>query len=383
MAVSDAELIERARALAPAIQSRAAETAKLRRPHDDTIRELIEAGIIQMLVPERWGGSEASLPAAFEVVRAISAACPSTGWIAAFYIFHNTYVAKFAEQAQEELFGKKGYVLMPAASAPNMSAGQVDGGWKVSGRAIWGSGIMHADWVMISGEAEDGPRAFLMPVGDVEVLDTWHYAGMSGTGSADYVAKDVFVPGHRSIPMMDFFSGVSVGTKIHKNPMYSLPFFVAAFCTIAPVITGSYEGAVAAYQAIVERRIRNFSGSVVKEQQAAHIHLGDFHATATAADDLARALYKQVLETMGKREFTMEDRLIAKQRTAFMSNMCRDAANRIMSVSGSSSFHNDQPLQRIWRDLNTVCSHAFWDWDITRELVGRQHLGMPMNFPLV
>ena len=55
----------------------------------------------------------------------------------------------------------------------------------------------------------------------------------------------------------------------------------------------------------------------------------------------------------------------------------------MMAAAGASSFHDSQPLQRIWRDLNMVCSHAFWDWDATRELTGRQHLGLPLNHPLV
>ncbi len=135
MAFTDAELIERARALAPGIAARAAETEALRRPHDESIRELIEAGIIQMFVPKRWGGSEASLSTMMEVVEIISAACPSTGWIAAFYISHNIYVAKFPEETQEELYGPTGYTLLPAASAPDMKARKVEGGWIVSGRA--------------------------------------------------------------------------------------------------------------------------------------------------------------------------------------------------------------------------------------------------------
>lgn len=46
-------------------------------------------------------------------------------------------------------------------------------------------------------------------------------------------------------------------------------------------------------------------------------------------------------------------------------------------------FHLDQPLQHYWRDLNTACLHAFRDWDTTRELVGRQHLGLPLKHPLL
>lgn len=62
---------------------------------------------------------------------------------------------------------------------------------------------------------------------------------------------------------------------------------------------------------------------------------------------------------------------------------CRETANRMMAAAGASSFHLDQPLQRIWRDINTVCSHAFWDWDVTCEITGREHLGLPLNHPLV
>jgi alkylation response protein AidB-like acyl-CoA dehydrogenase len=34
----------------------------------------------------------------------------------------------------------------------------------------------------------------LTPIADLEIEDTWHMAGMKGTGSNTIVAKDVFVP---------------------------------------------------------------------------------------------------------------------------------------------------------------------------------------------
>lgn len=383
MPVSDAELVQRARDLTPGIRARAGETEKLRKPHDDSIRELIDAEIVQMLVPKRWGGSEASLSAYFDVVEAISAACPSTGWIAAFYIVHNTYVTKYPEQAQEELFDKTGYVLMPAASAPNMTARKVDGGWEVSGRAVWGSGVMHADWVMISGLAEDDQRGFLMPADDVEVKDVWHFTGMSGTGSNDYVVENVFVPDHRTVLMEELFEGKSEHAKIHDNLLYTLPFFISAYCTILPVLTGSLAGALEAYEEIADRRVRNFSGAVVKEQQYAHLTLGEFKIATLAARQLALSVFNRTTDILGRRDFTLDDRLEAKGMTAYVSKHCRDTANQMMAVAGASNFHADKPLQRIWRDLNTVCSHAFWDWDVSRELVGRRHFGLPMNFPLV
>ncbi|WP_084396876.1 acyl-CoA dehydrogenase family protein [Henriciella aquimarina] len=382
-APSDAELIQRARDLAPGIQARAAEADKRRKPHDDSIKELIDAGIVQMFVPKKWGGSEASLSTMQEVVSIISAACPSTGWIAAFYIVHNIYIGKYPKRTQEELYGKNGYVLLPAATAPNLSASKVDGGWEVSGRALWGSGVMHADWVMMSGMTDLGQRSFLMPVGDVDVQDNWHFIGMSGTGSNDYVADKVFVPDHLSLDMDEVFAGPTEGSRLHENPLYSVPLLMLAYCTFYPVITGSLTGALRAYEAIVDKRVRNFSGSVVKDQQNTQILLGNFQVATQVANELARAAFERTEKIMHSRPFTVEDRLYAKGQTAFTSNHCRDTVNKMMSVAGSSNFHTDQPLQRIWRDLNMVCSHAFVDWDITREQFGRQYLDLPFTHPLI
>jgi 3-hydroxy-9,10-secoandrosta-1,3,5(10)-triene-9,17-dione monooxygenase len=383
MAFTDAELVERARALAPRIAARAAETEALRKPHDDSIRDLIDAGIIQMFVPKRWGGSEARLSTMLEVVEIISAACPSIGWIAAFYISHNIYVAKFPEETQEELFGPTGYTMLPAASAADMKASKVDDGWVVSGRAAWGSGVMHADWVLMSGLAEDGPRSFLMPIDAVEVIDVWTYTGMAGTGSNDYRATNVFVPDRHAIRGADFHGGVTDGSRLHANPLFSVPFLVSAYCTIVPVLTGALLGALKAYEEVVERRVRNFSGVVLKDQQHAHVTLGDFQISTLAATDLARAIYRRADSILHSRPFTTEDRLGLKGQAAYISRHCRETANRMMAAAGASSFHVQQPLQRHWRDLNTVCSHAFWDWDITCELTGRQHLGLPLKHPLV
>lgn len=107
MPATDAELIQRARDLAPRIRERAAETERLRHPHDESIRDMIEAELIQMFVPRRFGGSEASLSTMLEVVEIISAACPSTGWIAAFYISHIIYVTKFPQAGQEDCWGRR------------------------------------------------------------------------------------------------------------------------------------------------------------------------------------------------------------------------------------------------------------------------------------
>lgn len=376
-------LVAKAKALVPLIASRAADVAAQRRPDDAVMQALADAGIISMFVPKRWGGAEAPLSTMMEVVEIISSACPSTGWIASFYISHNIYVSKFPLKTQEECFGGKGYVQMPAATAPDMVATKVDGGWEVSGRASWGSGICHADVVMMSGMAPDGPRGFIMPVEQVAMHDVWRFAGMAGTGSNDYQADKIFVPDHYSLPSIEMHAGRTEGSSHHENPLFHIPFLMSAYCTILPVLTGSLRGGYEAFAEILSKRVRNFTGTVVKEQPVAHVNLGEFSIATDAAGRLARDLCGWIEERMGGEDFTQQDRLYAKGQTAFISKICRDTMNAMMAASGASSFHEDQPLQRYWRDLNTVSTHTFWDWDVTREMTGRMKLGLPVMHPLV
>ena len=86
MGVTKAQLVERVEALLPAIAARARESEIQRRPHDDTISELVAAGIFQALVPKIYGGHELNLDTHAAIVRAISSADMSTGWVSAFYI---------------------------------------------------------------------------------------------------------------------------------------------------------------------------------------------------------------------------------------------------------------------------------------------------------
>ena len=145
------ELVGRARELAPKIARKARETENRRSIDPEILQDLIDAEFFQLFVPRRWGGHEAGLQTHLEVVDIISSACLSTGWIAAFYMGHNWMALRFPEQAQEEFFADRPFALIPITNAPTLSAKRADGGWIVSGRSAWGSGIMDADWACLAG----------------------------------------------------------------------------------------------------------------------------------------------------------------------------------------------------------------------------------------
>ncbi len=81
------------------------------------------------------------------------------------------------------------------------SAERVDGGYRITGRKVFGSGSPAGDLLVTSAVYEDpndGPTVLHFPVpmraDGLTVLDNWRAMGMRATGSGDVLIEGVFVP---------------------------------------------------------------------------------------------------------------------------------------------------------------------------------------------
>lgn len=99
------EVLDAVRELLPGIAERARSVDEKGSIPAETIRELTAAGVFRMLQPVRYGGAEDDPVAFYEVIRAISGACGSTGWVAAILGVHSWHVGLFADEAQHEVWG--------------------------------------------------------------------------------------------------------------------------------------------------------------------------------------------------------------------------------------------------------------------------------------
>lgn len=366
------------------VAARASQVEQQRGPHDDTMRELIEAELFQTLVPTRWGGHGLDLDTHRQIIETLSAACMSTGWIAAFYIGHNYLMTKFPEAAQKEIFGERSFGMIPVAGAPTMTVVPEGDGYRVSGRAPFGSGIMHADWVVVGGSIDGGiPLMLLLPIDDVKVDDTWDVAGMAGTGSNDMVVESAFVPEHRALSSLGMMGGTTPGTEIYDDPFYSMPMLPFLYCEAMPVFSGGLRGAANAFEAITKARVTTYGQARAKDQQFAHVALGQARAHADVAEILVREQIHRTLDYHAGSGFDLEARLALKGQSGFLVDHCRSTVNDLMSHSGAHSFHRAEPLQRFFRDLNMLASHAFWEWDTAREQLGRNRVGLDPTYPLL
>ncbi len=378
-ALTPAVLVERVRALLPLVADRAAEAEEARKPVDEVMDRLHAAGVFWHFVPRRYGGLEFGVMDFVDEMLPLGEACASTAWVAAFCMEHNLMVSLYPEAVQEEIFGKQPYVMAPGCAMPPGRAEPVDGGYRVSGRWRYATGVMHADWAM--GLAVDttnraNARWFLFPLADATVFDVWHMDGMSATGSNDFAVDDLFVPAERSLDFNEMSTGTTPGASLHSNPMYRVP--LAPFLTIVSAIPiiGAAKGVVRRFQEELPSRVS--FGAPQADRPAVQMALGQADIEVNLAE---LALREAVRELMRLAESDDRANIAARARLrATVVNatwLARDSVRGVIDSLGTSVHRSDHPIQRAVRDISVATGHVIHDRTTAMELHGRVLLGLP------
>lgn len=386
-ALTAATLVERVRALAPLVASRAESAERARRPDDEVMAALRRAGLYYHFVPKRFGGLELGVADFVEVVLPLAEACASTAWVTSFCMEHNLILALFPEQAQEEIFGSQPYMIAPGAAFPVGRAVAVPGGFRVSGRWNYASGVMHADWAMAMAMVERPDdvvdvRWVIVPIGDVEVHDVWQVDGMAATGSNDISMNDVFVPEHRTLDVAAASRGEAPGASIYDNPLYAMPLTTFLALTAALPIVGAARGAQRLFLERVATRVS--TGVKLAERATVQAVLGDVTVAVDVAEMIVRRAAHDVMElAITGRAGDVAARAAIRARLTHATTACRDAVRRMLDTAGSSAHDLSNPLQRITRDVAMASAHVVHDPLTTAELYGRTMLGLSPQTPIV
>src|SRR5436309_12297877 len=164
------ELLARAEALVPVLRERAGEAEELRRVPDETIADLHRTGLFRILQPGRVGGSELPFRSIVELVAVIGRGCGSTAWVLANLAAHHWLLGMWPKQAQDEVWGESPDNLIGSALIfPRGRARKVDGGYRLTGRWPFSSGVDPAAWNLIGAITQDEetgaaqPRIFVLP----------------------------------------------------------------------------------------------------------------------------------------------------------------------------------------------------------------------------
>lgn len=382
-------LLARIEELVPMLEAHAAEAERDRKPVDSVMQAIEETGIYRYFVPRRFGGYEFGMETFMKIGLALGEGCVSTAWVTTFCVEHNWLLALYNREAQEDIFGRQPYIIAPGTLAPKGKATPVEGGYRVTGRWEWGTGIMHADWALlgaltpIAGSERMDLCMFAVPIDDVEIIDTWHIAGMAGTGSNDVAVKDIFVPAHRVASVTSMRSGETEGARWLDSHLYRMPMMAVLGLTAAAPAVGCAKKAVKLFRARLKERLVYGTTTAQGEKPVTQHRLGQIAVAAENAEILLMQIARET-EEWGRSGIVCPDAERARLRVRIgdVVRKSRDVVRDVVEASGAHAHFLDNPLQRMLRDVHTLSCHTVFDLDISSEQYGRVLLDMPVSMPV-
>jgi 3-hydroxy-9,10-secoandrosta-1,3,5(10)-triene-9,17-dione monooxygenase len=377
-----AELRDRAVALQPLLRRYTASNEINRRPSDEVIDALTEAGFFRLFTPRRFGGYGVDARTILDVTSALGEADGSAAWLVGLSAGSTWMAGHGSEQAQQEMYGTD----PDARSAGNISplpGRRVQGGVLVSGRCPYASGACHASWahfvVLVGGEADQPDESYLcsVPASEVKLEDTWRTVGMRGTGSNTWFVDDVFVPAHQMVSVSRLVDGTLQSAA--EDLQQRLAFIPLVMLTIVGPILGMGRGALALAVDQASRKPMQYtifgrqSDSVGVQLRIAEAAL-KLESAKLHAYQVAQELDRSAAEA---RPIDYADRARFKAMCGYSAQQVIEAIQVLLNVHGAGSFAESNPMQLYWRDANTAARHAGLNATVGLEVFGKSLLGVP------
>ncbi|MFK0119765.1 acyl-CoA dehydrogenase family protein [Streptomyces sp. NPDC090994] len=377
-----AELVKRAEGLRALLWEDAVDCERERRVPERVVSSMTEAGLLRLMTPRRLGGYETDMRTLLEVATALGRGCCSAAWTAGVLNAGNFVASLFPPAAGDEVWGENPDARCALVlGLPAQNVERADGGVVVSGEWAYVSGCLHAQWVsalIAAPTAEGRPdiQFALMPAGEVAIKDTWHFAGMRGTGSNTVVADRLFVPSHRLVPYVPILNGETDGVVDADLPYRNSLTGLFAIGLIGALIGGA-EAALAHVRD--KGPTRPVAGSTYRDQTQSPTFQLDL-ADATSKIDTAKLIALRIADTVDEyaragKNIDLTVRARNRLESAQVGRLCREAVDTLLTAHGSSAFNEANPLQRLWRDINVGSRHAGFGMGIPEQVYGRALVG--------
>ena len=376
--------------LLPALRARREETRGNRTVLPD-IREMVrESGVARILQPPAYGGAGGPLRDVVDAVSEVGAACGSTGWAVVQYVVHPFMVAQWPREAQDEVWGDDPKNLVAGILIQSLGRYErVRGGYRVSGRWPFVTGVDTCDWCIVSGYEEgragqhESHLHFLIRREEIEILDTWHALGLRGSGTNDVRLQEFFVPAHRALSMEVLRGGESPGGHWRETPLYLLPSYPIFGCGISSGAVGIALELVAEYNEIARKK-----GSIMAEKGVAtfasqHIRFAEAKAAVDCARQLLRFAGDEISAIVREegRVPNLEERARCRALATYAGNTAMDAARAVWDLSGAASVYSKSSLGNLYTDMMVANQHFTQNKDVNYTTYGRILYGLDIDNP--
>jgi 3-hydroxy-9,10-secoandrosta-1,3,5(10)-triene-9,17-dione monooxygenase len=381
------QLVAAARDLKPLLKAHATVAEDKRDLPMAVVDALKFAGLHKIYMPRRFGGYEMDWGAHYAVSREVAEACGSAGWIVSLVFSHIMWACRFSAEAQEEFFGSCPDPILGTGSAGGGLLTPTDGGFTLSGRWGFVSGINHAAGAMVVAKTEADKLfshfVLLMP-GEYTIENNWDSEGLRGTGSHHIKVTDQFVPARRAAARDDLLGLNPPGSKLHDSYIYKVRPALYQKSWFAGPLLGTALGALKEYCAQTKARVGQLFGEGIADQVPVQVRLGESAAELDTAA-LVFENYCRFLHQKGSagEDIVGEDILRSRRMVTHAAQMCLSAVNRLSAMMGVSAQSGRNPVQRLFRDCRTISTHIELNWDHSMAPTGKYLLGLKTGDPMV
>jgi alkylation response protein AidB-like acyl-CoA dehydrogenase len=295
-------------------------------------------------------------------------------------------VGMFPDEVQDEVYSSPD-VRVCGTLSPSGAAVPAPGGVVVNGQ--WGfiSGALHSQWqeVIAMAPTPDGagmwPVMALVPMSELEIVDDWFAAGLKGSGSVTTIAKDVFIPEERVLPLPAVLAEQYASRANADSPVWRAPLLGVAAGSSVGTVLGLARGALETFlERLPDRKITYTDYASQRAAPLTHLQVAD---AAMKIDEAEFHAFRvtTLLDQKGisGESWKIEERARTRGDVGAVCQLGKAAIDILASASGGSSNYTDVPIQRIARDIQAANLHALMLPTTNLELYGRVLCGLEPN----
>jgi len=392
-AVTLTDAIERAGSLIEVLQERATRTELNRALLPENVDALQSLGLLRFHQPKSQGGMELDFVGIIEISMQIARGCASTAWNVANLGSHQFMLAQYEKAAQDDVWSDcQQHVIAAALAFPQGGGSAVEGGFRISGKWAFSSGIDVSEWCLLAASirsVEGGPvvdhRICLVHRSEYEVVDDWFTMGLRGTGSKQVVCRDLFVPRHRALCMYDIRGGMEhPGASANPGALYRVPLVALGPHILAGPAVGNAQAALDMFVEKNRSRTTAYTGLKLSDLQSIQIKVARASSCIEAARSLLRtdALTAMDIARAGECPPTLT-KLAWRRNAAYAVELATEAVDILFKVSGANGLYETSPIQRCFRDAHAIQAHINFSFDASGSAFGMAALGGTVNNPML
>ena len=352
-------LLEAVESVRDAVAASADESERLGTLAPTAVAAIRDAGLFTLKLPQSLGGAEADPVTQIEVIEALSYIDAAAGWCLMIGATAIGQPGAFAEdEAIAEIFGNGRIPTAATSTALRGKAIPVEGGYVLTGRWPFASGVRHAEWMAAGATVQTAPDAeavnisLVFPASKGRIHDNWHVAGLEGSGSNDISASELFVP-------TAFSWDPTVWESKRGGAIYRMgrPGFVAN--EHSGVALGIARRALDEIMTTAPNKKRgNPPTASLADREAFRGDIATCDLRLRAARSLSHEVYERAFQTACDGQVPDADAQSEMRAVStYVTEVAVDVATTAFRYAGGSAIQRSNMLQRCLRNINAAAQH--------------------------